>query len=118
MIGPYGKEYQKYSGKIYISKQNDEKIQGFNVAQLLNSGELRVLGYTIRDEEAGKTLESAVRGILESYGWFDHVIARLMAEDDEIATCSVCGRDFHERDINLVDYDDDVCIVCEPHYKE
>lgn len=42
MNGPCGVEYEKYAGKIYVSKQNNEKSQGFNVAQLLPCGELRV----------------------------------------------------------------------------
>ncbi|QDS35234.1 hypothetical protein [Brevibacillus brevis] len=117
MIGPYGVEYEKYAGEIYVSKQNGKRKQGFNVAQLKPDGELRILGYTSRDEALGKTLEEGVRGILKSYGWFDHVISRMMAEADEIATCTVCGGDYHERDVNLIDYEDDVCIVCEPKFK-
>lgn len=40
-------------------------------------------------------------------------------EDDfEVVTCSICGIDYDEGKVNLVDYDDDVCIHCEPKYKE
>jgi hypothetical protein len=117
MEGSFNVKYEKYSGKVWVSVQTDSPSQGFNVATLQENGELRVLGYTNRDETKNRTLDQAVHGILKSYGWFDHVINRLLAEDDEIASCTICTNDFHENDVNLIDYQDDVCIVCEPKYK-
>lgn len=38
--------------------------------------------------------------------------------NDEIATCAVCSLDYHENDVNMVDHSIDVCIYCEPEYKE
>lgn len=38
--------------------------------------------------------------------------------DKLIATCSVCGLDFDETDINMTDYDLDLCTKCEKEYKE
>jgi hypothetical protein len=39
-------------------------------------------------------------------------------DEDEIATCGVCGKDYHESKINMIDYDDDVCLNCLQQYKE
>jgi len=38
-----------------------------------------------------------------------------MSEDKTI-TCSVCDKNYDEADVNIVDYDDDVCIICEKTY--
>lgn len=35
-------------------------------------------------------------------------------EDD--ITCSICGESFEESLVNIVDYDDDVCVKCEENY--
>jgi hypothetical protein len=38
-------------------------------------------------------------------------------DQEEMAImCSVCGTDFPEGDVNIVDYEDDVCIHCESTY--
>lgn len=37
---------------------------------------------------------------------------------DSLITCSICGETFNEADVNVVDYLDDVCVNCEPNYKE
>jgi len=34
-------------------------------------------------------------------------------ENDFIITCSQCGLDFDEADVNIIDYDLDLCINCE-----
>ncbi|WP_231559215.1 hypothetical protein [Bacillus sp. MSP13] len=34
-------------------------------------------------------------------------------DHDEQATCAFCGRDYPETEINMVDYDDDICTFCE-----
>ena len=33
--------------------------------------------------------------------------------DREDITCSICGDTFGESKVNIVDYDDDVCVGCE-----
>lgn len=38
------------------------------------------------------------------------------SEDEYKATCAVCGNTFDEVDVNMIDYDDDVCINCEKTY--
>jgi hypothetical protein len=38
-------------------------------------------------------------------------------ELDEIATCSICGISTHENNINMIDYDLDVCTKCEKEGK-
>ena len=37
---------------------------------------------------------------------------------ESIFTCSVCGNDYIETDVNIVDYDLDVCVECEKTMKE
>lgn len=37
---------------------------------------------------------------------------------DELATCSVCGKTLHETNINMIDYDIDVCLDCEESIKD
>ena len=34
-------------------------------------------------------------------------------DDEEIATCAVCGNEFPEGEINMMDYDVDMCVTCE-----
>lgn len=34
-------------------------------------------------------------------------------EDETIITCSECGKNFDEADVNIIDYDLDLCISCE-----
>lgn len=36
---------------------------------------------------------------------------------DSLITCSICSKTFEESE-NIVDYSDDVCVNCEPNYKE
>jgi hypothetical protein len=33
--------------------------------------------------------------------------------DESIITCSVCGKSFDEADVNIIDYDLELCIECE-----
>lgn len=79
MKGPYEVKYEKYSGRIYVSKQNGKSTQGFNVAELMKEGTLRVLGYTQRSES--KSLEAAVSGVLRSYGWTETHIHDLLGRE-------------------------------------
>jgi hypothetical protein len=37
---------------------------------------------------------------------------------DEMVECSQCGINYNGEDVNTIDYDDPVCINCEPGYKE
>lgn len=37
---------------------------------------------------------------------------------DEMIECSQCGIEYNKEDVNMVDYDDPICINCEPGYKE
>ncbi len=37
---------------------------------------------------------------------------------DSLITCSICSKTFEESEVNIVDYSDDVCVNCEPNYKE
>ena len=42
------------------------------------------------------------------------------AEDagDEMVECSLCGIEYNGEDVNSTDYEETVCINCEPGYKE
>ncbi|MDR6779376.1 hypothetical protein J2W98_003656 [Paenibacillus peoriae] len=111
MIGPSNVQYFHYSGKVWLSEGYKER-QRFNVAVLQNN-ELKVLGYVPQGNP-----EDAVIKILKSYGWFDHYISYLLAEEDEIIMCTVCNQNYYEGDVNIVDYEDDMCILCEAKYKE
>jgi hypothetical protein len=39
-------------------------------------------------------------------------------EEDEMVACSLCGIDYNREDVNMTDYDENVCVNCEPEYKE
>ncbi|KAB2329417.1 hypothetical protein [Bacillus mesophilum] len=36
---------------------------------------------------------------------------------EEMATCGNCGEDYPESDINMIDYEIDLCGACEKEYK-
>lgn len=36
--------------------------------------------------------------------------------DESIITCSVCGNNFEEGDVNIIDYDLDLCTECEKEF--
>ena len=36
---------------------------------------------------------------------------------EDYITCSICGNSFEESKVNIVDYDDDVCVNCEENIK-
>lgn len=38
--------------------------------------------------------------------------------DDEMVECSLCGIEYNVEDVNSTDYDEKVCINCEPGYRE
>ncbi|MFB5761079.1 hypothetical protein [Paenibacillus medicaginis] len=107
MVDKYGATYTKYAGQIWVSAG-----VGFNVALLKETGELKVLGF------GNGEAEKVVIQVLKTNGWSDHYIAYLLSEKDEVATCAVCGQTYHENQVNLVDYEEDVCMLCEPKYKE
>lgn len=35
-----------------------------------------------------------------------------------LVTCSKCGESFEEAEVNMIDYEDDLCIECEKEHKE
>jgi hypothetical protein len=37
---------------------------------------------------------------------------------DEMVECAMCGIEYNGEDVNSTDYDEPVCINCEPGYKE
>lgn len=37
--------------------------------------------------------------------------------EDTRIMCSICGHVLPEEDVNIVDYEDDVCVECEKQYK-
>ncbi|PLR98795.1 hypothetical protein [Bacillus sp. T33-2] len=74
-------------------------------------------------EEAAKTfLEqemSNVNGIwIEGLTVNDAIPGAAEDESDEMVICSLCGIVYNEADVNTDDYDEDVCIYCEPEYRK
>lgn len=47
-----------------------------------------------------------------------HEIVFLTDDPEEIASCADCGLEYHENEVNMVDYDIDLCVNCESHYKQ
>ena len=41
-----------------------------------------------------------------------------MDENNLTIMCSICNKTFNETDVNIVDYEDDVCVNCEKTYSE
>ncbi|WP_071459815.1 hypothetical protein [Bacillus massilinigeriensis] len=39
-------------------------------------------------------------------------------EEDGMITCSLCGIDYNEADVNVLDYEEPVCVNCEPEYRQ
>jgi hypothetical protein len=39
-------------------------------------------------------------------------------QGDEMVECALCGIEYNSEDVNMDDYDEAVCINCEPAYKE
>ena len=37
---------------------------------------------------------------------------------EKIITCSICGENFHESEVNIIDYDLDLCVSCEKAFLE
>jgi hypothetical protein len=37
--------------------------------------------------------------------------------EEEIATCTICAKDYHEVVVNMIDYEDDVCHNCLHKYE-
>ncbi|OMF76805.1 hypothetical protein [Paenibacillus glucanolyticus] len=105
MTGPSNMQYKKYSGRIWITMDTSK---GFNVAEFKEDNTLRVLAYTQGN------VDQSVMNVLISYGWTDHHIAYLLANDDELVTCQVCHRIYQENYVNIVDYETDVCFICQP----
>ncbi|MBT2708751.1 hypothetical protein [Bacillus sp. ISL-47] len=39
-------------------------------------------------------------------------------EENEMVACSLCGIQYNREDVNMTDYDENVCVNCEPEYRE
>lgn len=105
-----------YKGSIWITKIDEAKEnQGINIC-LKTNDDYNVLCYVIKSKKGYTfnhnkyySLDDIVYSFLESYGtlW--------MLEDR--ATCQVCNKSFLETDINMIDYELDVCTQCEKTIK-
>lgn len=72
--------------------------------------------FALKDLSGALTLAAVISG--------QEVIADYVQEepeesesDEELATCSMCGKTSHENEINMIDYDLDVCVTCEKENK-
>jgi hypothetical protein len=39
-------------------------------------------------------------------------------EEEKMVTCSLCGIEYNREDVNMTDYDENVCVNCEPEYRD
>jgi len=81
-------------------------------------------GIELTDKQKAELFENAKSsfGISDCSEWIALFIDEQLnnkaetLEIDTSITCSVCGKTFDEGQVNIVDYDDDVCVNCEKTY--
>ncbi|MBQ0137939.1 MAG: hypothetical protein KBT36_01435 [Kurthia sp.] len=95
---------EHHEGMIWVSKLFKTENRG-NICMLKN-GHFHVLAYIAPAQLKTKDLNTVVMETLNAAG----------IRNMEYITCSICGKDFDEADVNIVDYPDDVCISCEKNY--
>ena len=76
---------------------------------MLKENDFQVLAYISPEQYEKKDFDSLVNDTLTALG------VTWMLQEDNI-TCSVCGKSYDEEDVNIVDYEDDVCVNCEKTY--
>ncbi|CAM3737474.1 hypothetical protein [Mesobacillus zeae] len=45
-------------------------------------------------------------------------ISEAAVTEDDMVTCSLCGIEYNEADVNTEDYETPICINCEPEYRQ
>lgn len=90
--------FKHWFRKKYASKAEELKPAAIKSFRKYRTGHITLEAY-----EASKIITKCRKAL----DWFDSSI-----------TCSICGETFNEADVNIVDYPDDVCVNCEPNYKE
>lgn len=95
---------EHHEGMIWVSKLFETENRG-NICMLKN-GQFHVLAYISPEQLEKKDLNTVLLETLNARGM----------QNVEYITCSICGKDFDEADVNIVDYPDDVCINCKKTY--
>ncbi|MCM3707228.1 MULTISPECIES: hypothetical protein [Cytobacillus] len=39
-------------------------------------------------------------------------------EEESMVSCSLCGIEYNREDVNMTDYNENVCVNCEPEYRD
>ena len=98
-----------HEGLIWVSKSFQTEKRG-NICVFLK-GTFQVLAYVSPAQLENKDLHTLVHEVITANG------SPYMLEETTIM-CMICNKLFHEADVNIVDYEDDVCIHCEPTYSK
>lgn len=100
---------EHFRGYIWISKELKETSKG-NVC-VLQDGQFKVLAYIEPSRLEKQDLESLIHNIVKANGtlW--------MLEEEDLITCTVCNNMYEEEQVNIVDFEDDVCVYCEETYQ-
>lgn len=93
---------------------------------LINSGDADEMlwdhGVWETEEAANEYIEkemSAISGIwVGELRVNDAIPEAAEYEEEEMVECALCGIEYNPEDVNTDDYDEAVCINCEPGYKE
>lgn len=98
-----------HEGLIWVSKSFQTEKRG-NICVFLK-GTFQVLAYISPAQLENKDLHILVQEVITANG------SPYMLEETTIM-CMICNQLFHEADVNIIDYEDDVCIHCEPAYSK
>ncbi|MFS0783325.1 hypothetical protein [Bacillus sp. 1P06AnD] len=77
-----------------------------------------IVGFPHLDEEiTSQDAKNLVQSVIEETGFDCNLLTLSFEEMDEtIITCSMCGKNYEEEDVNIIDYDLDLCIHCEKEH--
>lgn len=98
-----------FKGAIWISKSFNTEKKGNICLKVQDTGEFQVLSYISPIQLKNRNVKDVVESSINALG----LMKWLEFEDESIITCSVCGFSYDEGDVNIVDYELDLCVVCE-----
>lgn len=108
------KDLIHFKGGIWISKIFESENRGNICLKNQHSGEFQVIAYISPSELENRDFKVVVESTLKALG----LIKWLELEDESIITCSVCGLNFDEGDVNIIDYELDLCVQCEKSHRK
>lgn len=106
------KDLIHFKGGIWISKSFNTEKRGNICLKNQDTGEFQVLAYISPLEIVNRHFEDVIESNLKALG----LLKWLEFEDESVITCSSCGFSFDEGDVNIIDYDLDLCIQCEKEH--